>query len=51
MSSFLDIHIMYSTERSVYDIECAQEHRNLSALSHRMWYSSICDIWLEPSDT
>lgn len=33
MSSFLDIHIMYSTEWSVYGVECVQEHRNLSALS------------------
>lgn len=24
---------MYSTERSVYALECVQEHRNLSALS------------------
>ena len=33
MARKLDIHIMYSTERSVYALECAQEHRNLSALS------------------
>ena len=33
MSRKLDIHIMYSTERSVYALECVQEHRNLSALS------------------
>lgn len=32
MSRKLDIHIMYSTERSVYGVECVQEHRNLSAL-------------------
>lgn len=44
MSRKLDIDIMYSTERSVYALRCVQEHRNLSALSDRMWYSSICDI-------
>lgn len=33
MSRKLDINIMYSTEWSVYALECAQEHRNLSALS------------------
>lgn len=33
MSRKLDIHIKYSTERSIVAIECAQKHRNLSALS------------------
>lgn len=33
MSRKLDINIMYSTEWSVLALECAQEHRNLSALS------------------
>lgn len=33
MSRKLDFNIMYSTERSVYALECVQKHRNLSALS------------------
>lgn len=32
MSRKLDIHIMYSTERSVSVKKCVQEHRNLLAL-------------------
>lgn len=33
MSRKLDIRILYSTVRSVWALECVQEHRNLSALS------------------
>lgn len=33
MSRKLDIYIMYSTEWSVLTKKCAQEHRNLSAMS------------------
>lgn len=33
MSRKLDFYIMYSTEWSVPTKKCAQEHRNLSALS------------------
>lgn len=34
MSRKLDIRILYSTERSIPTKKCAQEHRNLLALSY-----------------